>query len=89
MNIVLLGSPASGKGTQAEILCRDFGLYHLSTGDIARRLAAKDARIKEIIDSGKLVPHQTTIYVCMEKTCRIPVIDPEAALAQINGQFSI
>jgi len=39
--------------------------------------------------SGKLVPHQTTIYVCMEKTCRIPVIDPEAALAQINGQFSI
>jgi hypothetical protein len=39
--------------------------------------------------SGKLVPRQTTIYVCMEKTCRIPVIDSEAALAQINGQFSI
>jgi adenylate kinase len=64
MNIVLLGSPASGKGTQAEILCRDFGLYHLSTGDIARRLAEKDARIKEIIDSGKLVPHEEmTMYV--------------------------
>jgi adenylate kinase len=64
MNIVILGSPASGKGTQAEILCRDFGLYHLSTGDIARSLAEKDARIKEIIDSGKLVPHEEmTMYV--------------------------
>jgi len=64
MNIVLLGSPASGKGTQATILCRDFGLYHLSTGDIARSLAGKDARIKEIIDSGKLVPHEEmTMYV--------------------------
>jgi len=64
MNIVLLGSPASGKGTQAEILCRKFGLYHLSTGDIARSLAAKDERIKEIINSGKLVPHEEmTMYV--------------------------
>lgn len=64
MNIVLLGSPASGKGTQAEILCRKFGLYHLSTGDLARKLAEKDARIKEIINSGKLVPHEEmTMYV--------------------------
>ena len=64
MNIVLLGSPASGKGTQADILCQKFGLYHLSTGDIARKLAEKDVRIKEIIDSGKLVPHEEmTMYV--------------------------
>jgi len=64
MNIVLLGTPASGKGTQAEILCRKFGLYHLSTGDIARNLALKDPRIREIIDSGKLVPHEEmTMYV--------------------------
>ncbi len=64
MNIVLLGSPASGKGTQAEILCRKFGLYHLSTGEISRSLAEKDPRIKEIIDSGKLVPQEEmTMYV--------------------------
>lgn len=64
MNIVLLGTPASGKGTQAAILCQKFGLYHLSTGEIARKLAAKDSRIKEIIDSGKLIPHEEmTMYV--------------------------
>lgn len=64
MNIVLLGSPASGKGTQAGILCRKFGLYHLSTGQIARKIAEKDTRIKEIIDSGKLIPHEEmTMYV--------------------------
>jgi len=33
MNIVLLGSPASGKGTQAELLAKKFGLYILATGE--------------------------------------------------------
>jgi len=64
MNIVLLGSPASGKGTQAEILCRDFGLFHLSTGDISRKLAETDPRIREMIDSGKLIPsEEMTMHV--------------------------
>ncbi len=64
MNIVLLGSPASGKGTQAEILCHKFGLYHLSTGQIARDLAKKNERIREIVDSGKLIPEEEmTMYV--------------------------
>lgn len=58
MNIVLLGSPASGKGTQAELLCQKFGLYHLSTGEVSRELAKKDARIKDIVDSGKLIPQE-------------------------------
>jgi adenylate kinase len=64
MNIVLLGTPASGKGTQAEILCREFGLFHLSTGEICRKLAEKDTRIKDMIDSGKLIPsEEMTLYV--------------------------
>ena len=64
MNIVLLGSPASGKGTQAEILCKEFNLYHLSTGDVSRKLAEKDPRIKEIVDSGKLIPsEEMTMHV--------------------------
>jgi len=64
MNIVLLGSPASGKRTQADILCRKFGLFHLSTGDIARKLAEEDPRIKEIVTSGKLIPpEEITMHV--------------------------
>lgn len=64
MNIVLLGSPASGKGTQADILCKKFGLYHLSTGDVARKLAETDDRIREMINSGKLIPsEEMTMHV--------------------------
>lgn len=58
MNIILLGAPASGKGTQADLLTREFGLYHLQTGQIARDLAKKDERIKQIIESGKLIPEE-------------------------------
>lgn len=58
MNIVLLGSPASGKGTQADLLCQKFNLYHLSTGALARKLTESDPRIKKIVDSGELIPHE-------------------------------
>ena len=64
MNVILLGSPASGKGTQADILCQKFGLYHLSTGEICRKLSETDERIREIVSSGKLIPaEEMTMYV--------------------------
>lgn len=64
MNIILLGSPGSGKGTQASLLTEKFGLYLLQTGELSRRLAKKDKRIGEIINSGKLIPQEEmTMYV--------------------------
>lgn len=64
MNIVLLGSPASGKGTQSSLLCDKFNLYHFSTGDMARKLADKDERIKNLINSGQLIPaEEMTMHV--------------------------
>ena len=64
MNIVILGAPASGKGTQAEMLAQRFGLYLLQTGNLTRKLAETDERIKEIMSSGKLVPEEEmTMYV--------------------------
>jgi adenylate kinase len=64
MNIILLGSPGSGKGTQAELLVKKLGLYHFQTGELSRELSKKDARIREIVDSGKLIPEQEmTMYV--------------------------
>lgn len=64
MNIVILGAPASGKGTQAELLVKKYNLFHLQTGEIARNLAKSDMRIREIINSGKLIPEQEmTMYV--------------------------
>ena len=64
MNLVLLGAPGSGKGTQAEMLAEKLGLFYLQTGSLARDWAEKDKRIKEIIESGKLIPEeQMTEYV--------------------------
>ena len=54
MNLILLGAPGAGKGTQAEMLSKDYNLYHLSTGDELREVAKTDTllgkRIKELID---------------------------------------
>ena len=58
MNIALLGAPGSGKGTQAEYLAEEFGLFYLQTGKIARELAKKDSRIAEIVNSGELIPEK-------------------------------
>lgn len=64
MNIVILGSPGSGKGTQAALISKKFGLFHLSGGDIARSAAETNARIAEIVNSGKLIPEEEmTKYV--------------------------
>ena len=63
MNIVLLGAPASGKGTQARLLSERLNLFHFQTGELSRNLAKKDKRIKEIVDSGRLIPEEEmTMY---------------------------
>ena len=64
MNIILLGAPGSGKGTQASMLSNKLGLYYFQTGKLSRDLAKKDKRLREIINSGKLIPEQEmTMYV--------------------------
>jgi adenylate kinase len=62
MRLILLGPPASGKGTQAQLLSSRLGMAHISTGDLLR--AAKAAgtplglRAKAFMDAGKLVPDE-------------------------------
>lgn len=64
MNIVLLGCPGSGKGTQASLISKKYNLFHLSGGDIARSAAETDTRIADIVNSGKLIPEEEmTSYV--------------------------
>jgi len=58
MNISILGLPGSGKGTQADILAQKLGMFHLSTGELAREWAKKDPRINSIVQSGGLVPEE-------------------------------
>ena len=65
MNIVLLGAPGAGKGTQAEKMIETWGVPHISTGDILRK-AVRDGtplglQAKSYMDSGELVPDVVVI----------------------------
>jgi adenylate kinase len=63
MNIIILGPQGSGKGTQADILSKNFNLFHMEPGKIFRKIAETDARIKQMVDSGTLVPDDETIKI--------------------------
>ena len=71
LNIILFGSPGSGKGTQSERWMDKYDLIHLSTGDILRSEIAEGTelglRAKELMDEGNLVPDEVVIGMISSK----------------------
>ena len=71
MNIVLLGGPGAGKGTQAEKLVENFKMLHLSTGDMLREAVANGTEqgklAKSYMDGGNLVPDEVIVGIIKEK----------------------
>ena len=71
MNIVLLGPPGSGKGTQSKLLVRERDMLQLSTGDMLREARKSGselgAMVAEIMDSGKLVTDDIVVSLIKEK----------------------
>ena len=71
LNLILLGPPGAGKGTQAENLTADFGLPYLATGDMMRAAREEDTDlgrdIKRIIAAGELVPDDVVCKVLLER----------------------
>src|SRR5919197_1058229 len=71
MDIILFGPPGAGKGTQAKKLAADFGIPHLSTGDILREAVRQGTelgkRAKPLMDAGKLVPDDLVIDMVEER----------------------
>lgn len=71
MRLILLGPPASGKGTQSERLCQRLGLLHLSTGDILREAIKQGTPLgktaQPYMDAGKYVPDELINNVIEER----------------------
>ncbi|MDI3546786.1 MAG: adenylate kinase [Halanaerobiales bacterium] len=71
MNLIILGLPAAGKGTQAKKISQEYNLTHISTGDILRKAATEKSlfgkEIKKYLDAGELVPDEMAIGIVKEK----------------------
>ena len=78
MQLILLGLPGAGKGTQAQLLAKQLGLLHIATGDMFREAAAEGTelgkRAQEFMSRGELVPDEVTIGMLLERISR-----PDAA----------
>ena len=71
LNLILLGPPGAGKGTQASRLTDDFGLPYIGTGDLLREHKANETELgrqaKEYMEAGKLVPDELVIAMILDK----------------------
>jgi adenylate kinase len=71
MNLILLGAPGSGKGTQADTIVKEFKGKHVASGDIFRAEAAKGTELgkmaKSYMDKGLLVPDEVTIKMILKR----------------------
>jgi adenylate kinase len=86
VNLLVLGPQGSGKGTQANRIAAEYGIPHVSTGDMFRAAMAAGSelgrRIKPIYDSGGLVPDDVTIELIRERFAQ-----PDAAAGFVLDGF--
>jgi adenylate kinase len=65
LNVVIFGAPGSGKGTQSELIIKNYGLHHISTGEILREEIKNETELGKIADEyiseGQLVPDELVI----------------------------
>ena len=71
MNIILLGLPGAGKGTQAQVLVNGHGLVQLSTGDMLRAAVASGSELgqeaKAVMEAGKLMPDDIMVQIISDR----------------------
>jgi adenylate kinase len=71
MRVILLGAPGVGKGTQAKLICENYKISHISTGDIFRSKISEGEslgiKVKEFIEKGELVPDDLTLSIVKDR----------------------
>lgn len=71
MNLIIMGAPGSGKGTQAALICKAHNIPHISTGDILRKNIADGTELgkqaKAFMDAGKLVPDELVVALLKDR----------------------
>jgi len=100
MNLILLGAPGAGKGTQAAILARELGIPTVSTGNILRAAVASGSELgqkaKACMESGQLVPDEIIIGIIRDRLAEsdcangyildgVPRTIPQAEALEENG----
>jgi len=86
MNLILLGAPGAGKGTQAALISEKYKLPHISTGDIFRKNIKEGTPIgkkaKAYIDKGELVPDEITVEIV-----RLRIAEPDCKKGYLLDGF--
>ena len=71
MNLILLGMPGAGKGTQAEFIQKDFRLANISTGAMMREVSRSESelasKVQSFLSSGTLVPNEIIVEMLVER----------------------
>ena len=74
VDLVLMGLPGAGKGTQAEMIVDKYGIPHISTGDMFRAAIKEGTELgkkaKQFMDEGQLVPDEVTIGIVRERLAK-------------------
>ena len=74
MNLILLGAPGAGKGTQAELLTQQLGIPAISTGNMLREAMANGSelgkQVKQAMDEGRLVSDELVLGIVAERTAK-------------------
>ena len=74
MNLILLGAPGAGKGTQAEMLTQQLHVPSISTGNMLREAIANGSdlgkQVKQFMDEGSLVPDELVLSIVAERTAQ-------------------